>query len=180
MVISTLTKMKEAGYEEALYGLSLSYGATLERMVQIAPGKAKQDLGHNKFLEQIDTWWILDLPRYVWSQFDTYRIDMSKQSESTMHTLLKMLRSENLRWEDRFEIVPNEDTKRDLLTAAACKDKLKAKQILPECFIQRRVIKCSYKTLRQIILQREDHELPHWKIFCDEVRKQVDHPELLP
>ena len=57
---------------------------------------------------------------------------------------------------------------------------LKIKKKLPEGFLQRRMWKMSYKTLRNIILQRHNHVLPHWPKFIEDVLKQVDHPEFLP
>jgi hypothetical protein len=34
--------------------------------------------------------------------------------------------------------------------------------------------------LRNIILQRRTHRLPHWKEFIRQTLEQLDHPELLP
>ena len=45
--------------------------------------------GHDKFLESIQVWFVMDMPRYFWQEFDTYRVGGSKQSESTMYTLGK-------------------------------------------------------------------------------------------
>jgi hypothetical protein len=60
------------------------------------------------------------------------------------------------------------------------KDLLKIKTTLPEGFLQRRIWVMSYKTLKNVIIQRYNHRLPHWKIFCDQLKRQLDHPELLP
>lgn len=37
----------------------------------------------------------------------------------------------------------------------------------------------SYKTLQNIYNQRKDHKLNEWKYFCDEVLKQIEHPEYI-
>ena len=96
--------MKEFGYEEALFGIGLSYGkvsgyATPEeaqqhdewsRLCELAPTLALYGAGgHDKFLRQIGV--ILDItaPLYWWKQMDTYKVSTVAQSESTMHTLLK-------------------------------------------------------------------------------------------
>ncbi len=42
---------------------------------------------HRKFLRQIQIWVDIDMPRYWWSEFDTYKFN-SKNSCSTMHKLL--------------------------------------------------------------------------------------------
>lgn len=55
-----------------------------------------------------------------------------------------------------------------------------AKGLLPEGFMQRRVVSTNYKVLRSIILQRRGHRLPHWKMFVKDILAQVEHPELLP
>ena len=38
----------------------------------------------------------------------------------------------------------------------------------------------NYKTLRNIILQRRSHRLPHWKDFIRQTLDLVEHPDLLP
>jgi len=76
--------IKEAGYEEALLGLSLSFNADLERMPKRAEKLAPLDKGHNKCLESIAVWLDVRAPRYWWQEYDTYRVGVTKQSESTM------------------------------------------------------------------------------------------------
>jgi|APCry1669188910_1035180.scaffolds.fasta_scaffold00028_91 hypothetical protein len=84
--------MKECGYEESLYGLSLSFKDreitfkdwwTAERFKKLsskATIQHKMDGGHNKFLESIQMWVEVEAPRGWWSEFDTYRL-ATKQSE---------------------------------------------------------------------------------------------------
>ena len=81
--------MKEAGYWEAIEGLSLSYNTSEVRAIRAAYRLCSKDGGHNKFLESIQVWIDITAPRYWWQQFDTYRIGVTKQSESTMHTLMR-------------------------------------------------------------------------------------------
>ena len=87
---------------EALFGIGLSFGLTsgiksvakfkgapeYSRLMKVARGLAHKQGGHNKFLETIMFTLDIDAPRYWWSQFDTYRVGISKQSESTMHTIM--------------------------------------------------------------------------------------------
>lgn len=40
------------------------------------------------------------------------------------------------------------------------------KQMLPEGFMQKRIVMLSYQTLRRIYKQRRSHRLPHWREFC--------------
>ena len=41
------------------------------------------------------------------------------------------------------------------------------KEILPESFIQKRIVMFSYQTLRRIYFQRRNHRLPQWRKFCE-------------
>jgi hypothetical protein len=165
--------IEEEGYLSAAYGLSLSYNSTIERAKEIMPKLALQDGGHNKFTESIIVWIVVDAPRYFWSQGDTYRIS-SKQSESTMHTILKR----PLTQED-FEEPIYETTLEGLNADIENKDFDSVKNNLPEGFLQRRVWCLSYKTLRNICHQRQTHKLKQWQYFIKEVKSQVQYPEFL-
>ena len=165
--------LSEAGYEEALLGLSLSYNQPVENMPEVAEGLADKDGGHNKFLESMIVWLDITAPRYWWQQFDTYRVGISKQSESTMHTLKRR----ELTYED-FEHIT-------LASLEAINWHIKnsdlelSKGVLPEGFLQRRVVCANYKALRYIIGQRYTHKLREWKVFCDLVMGQVKYPTFL-
>jgi len=201
--------LKEAGYEEALLGLSLSFYDhkvplsdfwTTERFekakkitLHLATKQPPDDYevrnnlayisAEQKFLEQIDIWIYVQASRDFWSEFDTYRVDMSKQSSSTMHTLDK--RTTEL---EDYEV----GTSHLLIDAFnTClgnhktpdsrfyKDISRLKKNLPEGWLQERVIKTSYKTLKWILEQREGHRLASWKFFYEEVLKQLEHPEFI-
>jgi hypothetical protein len=154
--------LKEAGFDEALLGLSLNKNQSIEKMPKVALKLAKMDGGHNKFLESIDVWLDIKAPRYWWSQFDTYRAGVTKQSESTMHTIMKRQLTED----DFSEYIPSEniDTLNGYIQA---KQFNLVKANLPEGFLQRRIVKLSYKNIRNIIQQRKNHRLLEWKFFCD-------------
>jgi hypothetical protein len=167
--------LKECGYEEALLGLSLSYNQEMSKMPNIALNLSHKDGGHNKFLESIVVWIDLKAPRYFHSQFDTYRSGVSKQSESTMHTIMKR----NLNSND-FESPILTHTLEYINKCISDKNFEAVKNNLPEGFLQRRIICLNYKVLRNIILQRKTHKLEEWKIFIHEIKKQIEHKELLP
>src|SRR5574343_1543653 len=92
---------EEAGYENALLGLSLSFydhaipldefwnDEKFQRAERRAKALAFKGGGHNKFLESIQVWIYVQAARSFWSEVDTYRVGMTKQSSSTMHTLDK-------------------------------------------------------------------------------------------
>ncbi len=154
------------------------------RYDKVLKANAKLDNGHNKFLEHIMLWLDIEAPRYWWSEMDTYRVGVSKQSESTMHTLLKReVTLDDL--ECPSEEAWYEDMQRDQLDSLneAIKHKESidiVKSLVPESYKQRREVVLSYKVLRHIILQRRNHKLNGWPLFIESVLKQVEHPELLP
>ncbi|MBL8026842.1 MAG: hypothetical protein JNL74_10555 [Fibrobacteres bacterium] len=169
----TVTIIKEAGYDEALLGLSLSYNQGTERMPVVAGKLYSKEGGHNKFLESIAVWLDMSAPRYFWQQFDTYRIGVTKQSESTMHTIMKSKITN-----DNFEKPVPAETLERLNRLVAEKDFDSVKNELPEGFLQRRIVFTNYMALRRIIAQRKTHKLREWHMFADKVISTVAHPEL--
>lgn len=161
--------LREAGYEEALLGLSLSYNQPTEKMARVADRLYSHDDGHNKFLESIAVWLDIVAPRYWWQQFDTYRVGMTKQSQSTMHTLMKRL----LVQED-FEQPIHPATLEHLNDLIAQRAFETVKLELPEGFLQRRIVCTNYKVLRHIVAQRKRHRLPEWVQFCEAIISQIE------
>lgn len=203
--------LKEAGYEESLLGLSLSFydhkipleefwsNERFEKAKKIAVHLANKQVPENyetrnnlayisaeqKFLEQIDVWIFIQASRDFWSEFDTYRVDMSKQSSSTMHTLDKRRVTE-----DDFEIGTSNGNigafnnvlelyKNPMAEGKEFKNISLLKKNLPEGWLQERIIKTSYKTLKWILEQRDGHRLESWKIFNKEIYNQIEHPEFI-
>ena len=169
-----ITVINESGYNEAILGISLSYGTCIDRAIITATRLCKQEGGHNKFLESICIWISVDAPRYFWQQFDTYRVGVTKQSESTMHTILKRELSifdfEN----------PINRTILDILNQYIRDKNFDAvKDHLPEGYLQRRIICTNYKSLRNILRQRLTHRLPQWQTFIKEVYEQCKHKDFL-
>lgn len=172
----------EAGYSQAIKGLSYSYQVhDHELSSRVAERLCGKDGGHNKFLESIMLWLDVRAPRYWWQEADTYRVGSTKQSKSTMHTIIKQIKSDPAKIDELFEYDSlGIDQRNRIISAAQANDLLLVKRLLPEGFIQRREWVINYKTLRNIILQRRNHRLPHWQLFIADVLKQVEHPELLP
>ena len=162
-------KLEVAGYQWAMLGLSLSYNKIdiakePDRVHRLATKLSQKDGGHNKFLESIKIWIDVTATRKWWSQFDTYRVDMTKQSESTMHTLLrKPLTNENFARKIKGEYL---EYLNDIIVDG---DLEKAKDCLPEGFLQRRICCTSYKTIKSIYWQRKSHKLPEWQEFINSV-----------
>lgn len=169
-----------AGYEYAIAGAMLSKGKTdyytlaslpedvVARGDALAPKLAGADGGHNKFLEQIQYWIAIDAPLYWWKQFDTYRIGVSKSSESTMFKMWKgglvQADFEKPVYEETLERLnksikkyneePSEELFMEIITN------------LPDGFLQTRLVNINAKSLRNIYQQRYAHKLQEWKDFC--------------
>ncbi|MCK9195460.1 MAG: hypothetical protein M0P16_00585 [Syntrophales bacterium] len=172
--------MREAGYQEAIVGLSLSHGITFERAKEVAVKLAPKDGGHNKVLEAITVWLDVTAPRYWWQEADTYRLS-SKQSGSTMHTIQKKHLEQ---YDFEAPIYPPTLLHLNALVSAymeskSVEDLVRLKNELPEGFLQRRIWVINYKCLRNILLQRTTHRLPQWKAFCAHIREYSLYPELL-
>jgi len=166
--------LREAGYTEAMLGLSLSHNQLVDKMPGVAAKLAHRDGGHNKFLESMAVWLDVTGPRYWWAQFDTYRVGVTKQSESTMHTLMKrQLQSSD------FERAINLDILDVLHRRQRMGEFRSLKNELPEGFLQRRIICTNYKALRNIYSQRHDHKLHEWHFFCDAILAQLEHGEFI-
>ncbi|MHC5083269.1 MAG: hypothetical protein ACYTET_04940 [Planctomycetota bacterium] len=181
-------KVDEAGTDAALRGLAHNKKQSVESMSAVAEKLAGMDGGHNKFLESIIVWLDVRAPRYWWQEADTFRLS-TKQSESTMHTLTKELLDIDIDDPQSVETFLGENfepnscspqTLREIYDAAQAKDIVEIKKRLPEGFLQTRMWCMSYRTLRNVILQRRTHRLPHWKSFVKQTLQSLNHPELLP
>jgi hypothetical protein len=160
--------LKEAGYDEALLGLSLSYNS--EPSKRVADRLAFKGNGESKFLESIDVWLDVTAPLYWWKQADTYRIS-TKQSESTMHTIMRQMLTL-----DDFEYDLSLGTLGNLNDMIYNNDFVRLNNELPQGYLQRRVWKLPYNVLQNIVRQRGMHKLPEWQLFIESLYN-LEHPE---
>lgn len=180
----------EYGYRPALFGLGLSYGLTsdyyffetgwreqiYERLCRVSQRCAKKGNGEEKFLRMIQIWADVTAPRFWWAEFDTYKVGTVALSESTMHTLGKR----PLTPED-FETPIEPDYLGTLNSALRSDNAIDFnKGMLPEGFLQRRIVNFNYAVLANMIRQRSKHKLPQWRQFLTEVLANVENPEFLP
>lgn len=176
-------KISEWGYDEAMLGLSLSWTSNPNRSEEIAPALSLKQGGHNKFIESMIMWLDITAPRYWWQEFDTYRVGVTKQSASTMHTITKRTLEH-----DDFEMIDgvvldylNEYIQEYQYETDSIRKQQRfhmLKNLLPEGFLQRRIVCMSYKTMQNIYKQRMNHRLPEWKQFF-EVIGELNHPEFI-
>lgn len=152
---------------------------------------------HGKFMRMIHVCVDVDMPRYFWSEADTYHFG-TKNSCSTMHRLLNndspittslfMICREDLDWwkdtVGRLEKMRLEYKKIQQTT----KNKkqldrllLRAKRMLPEGFLQMRTWDTNYAELRNMYFQRRHHRLKlEWAdTFCKWVESLPYAKELI-
>jgi len=176
-----IRKLAEAGYWQAMKGLTLNKMQPLYNMPNVAEKLCKATSGsHRKFLRQIMTWWQMKLPRYIWSELDTYKIATTRSSGSTMHNIHKGVLTQS----DFVRDIPDTwlwDLNRAIEQYQQGNIEVEdVKTLLPEGYLQESVYMCSYETLRTIILDRRTHKLPEWKFIIGKILSQVDYIDLLP
>ncbi len=165
--------------------------------MNLAQTLIKSGSEHCKFLRMIHVSADFDMPRYFWSEFDTYHYN-TKNSCSTMH---KLLNNNNPITLDMFEtcdedaylwneiIVRLEEFRLDykeLQKTTKNKEEmdrllLRAKRLLPEGMLQLRTIDTNYAELRNMYFQRRNHRLKEEWIdtFCKWVESLPYADELI-
>ncbi|WP_101773566.1 hypothetical protein [Peptostreptococcus faecalis] len=168
-----------------IIGYNFSFG---EDNLRLAQQLIKAGTEHCKFLRFITVWMDITMPRYWWSEFDTYKF-VEKNSCSTMHKLFqkdKDITLDDFYIEDYFldgSYVDIKDTLKDVThdinmakqeyfeNNKDAKYLRAAKQLLPESFLQTRTIVTNYQELRNIYHQRKNHRLDkEWGVLLDEIR----------
>lgn len=151
-----------------------------EKDMHLAKSLIRSGSEHAKFLRQIQVWADVTMPRYFWSEADTYSFG-SKNSCSTMHKLFDPTHKISIEdfeftedsvaylmvvvgWLNSFRdsyIESNDTEERRLILR-------KAKQILPEAYLQKRTWNTNYAELRNMYHQRKHHRLKEeWQdVFC--------------
>lgn len=148
---------------------------------------------HSKFMRMIHVQVDVDMPRYYWSEADTYHFN-TKNSCSTMH---KLLNNPNPITKDLFAyckedvevletVVERLESLRQAYFYTHDKNKkdrllLRAKRILPEGFLQMRTLDTNYAELRNMYFQRRNHRLKQeWQqTFCEWVKSLPYAKELI-
>lgn len=132
---------------------------------------------HAKFLRQISIWVNIIAPRFWWAEWDTYKIGTTANSQSTMHTLVR----DGIKLEDIYFVFGEDEAANEAmqsylnsinelidlyktLEAGEIKDQYfeKIKAMLPEGFIQARMVSLNYQVLRTMYNQRKNHRLSGW------------------
>lgn len=151
-----------------------------EKDMKLAMNLVKAGSEHSKFMRQIQVWAWVDMPRYWWSEQDTYKWG-TKNSQSTMHRLLHKTTAITLDQfiynesdKDVMELVVSRlnEIRETYLETKTAKEQhaliRQAKQLLPEGALQGRQWNTNYAELRNMYHQRKHHKLKEeWsETFC--------------
>lgn len=147
-------------------------------------GNVHTGTGHDNFLKGIIVQFDITYPNYWTPQFQRYHFADIVSSTSKMHRLTKMDLEkccnkyvdysviENLNfWVDKYNILVSEKGKESILVRGKSytKNELYMKIIsnCPMGLEQTMRVTTSYLQLKTMYLQRKNHKLEDWKIFCE-------------
>lgn len=172
------------------YGINYAMG---EADMKLAQNLIKAGGEHSKFMRMIHVVVDADMPRYWWSEADTYHFN-TKNSCSTMHKLLNNdnpITKDLFVWceedEDIVDMVVNrlENLRQEYKNPTPSTDKnrllVRAKRILMEGFLQMRTLDTNYAEIRNMYFQRRHHRLKEEWIdaFCKWVESLPYAKELI-
>lgn len=164
-----------------------------ENDLVLAQKLIKSGSEHSKFMRMIHVSADVDMPRYWWSEEDTYHFN-TKNSCSTMH---KLLNNKNPITKDMFVaceededimdfVVKRLETMRQDYKATNNYEEqtrllVRAKRLLPEGFLQMRTLDTNYAELRNEYFQRRNHRLKEeWSdAFCSWIESLPYAKELI-
>lgn len=139
---------------------------------------SEKSSSERKHLRFIQAYMVIEAPLYWWKEFDTYRAGVEKDSESTMHTLMKFpitVENFNLNGKEReaFRNITNvlENLRNDRNFNILNK-------MLPQSWLQKRYVMASYEALKKIYQERKNHKLIEWHIFRNFI-ETLPYSELL-
>ena len=159
-----------------------------EKDMELAKRLIKAGSSDRKFMRMIHVQADVTAPLYWWKQADQYRIGVTTNSTSTMHTIHKReFTMDDFSYEHLFNdgYITNGEycylssmdcLKEQVHTLNMFREKyLETKdkkywwqmiQLLPSSYNQMRTIDLDYETLFSIYHQRKNHKLDEWKEFC--------------
>lgn len=146
-----------------------------------ADGCGKAGEPNSKFMRMIHVQVAITAPLYWWKEFDTYKVGTVANSTSTMHKLATTPITKDCFEMDDYAELDNgfcTDMWNSLiewlegLRQKYNETKVKAYwkeliRLLPESWLQTRMIDCNFATLRNIYAWRRGHKLTEWHKFCD-------------
>ena len=145
---------------------------------------------HRKALRQMMISCDVTAPLYWWKEFDTYKVGVTANSQSTMHKLCsRPLTVHDFSFEDMHDDEFIVNIILDNLNARIRDYKADMKQnkslwrtiiqLLPCAYNQTRTVTMNYENILNIYKQRKNHKLSEWRDFCTYMYDNLDYCKLL-
>lgn len=140
---------------------------------------------HRKYARQIFVSMDITAPLYWWKEMDQYRINVTTDSCSTMHTIqdkeltlddFSVDHLEDFSWNRLDDLIGHLNICRAKYIET--KDKTywwQMIQLLPSSYNQRRTITMNYENVFNIIHQRANHKLDEWKEFVNILTNELPY-----
>ena len=132
---------------------------------------------HRKFMRMIVVYADITAPRYWWTEADTYRMGVEKNSCSTMHTIHKRefilddFSHEHMSNDVLIELERIIDVlnirRREFLETKERTFWWDMIQLLPQSYNQKRTMMMNYEVLSNIYKSRKGHKLNEWSGFIN-------------
>lgn len=137
----------------------------------------KAGADHRKVLRQMFISCDITAPLYWWKEFDTYKVGVTSNSQSTMHKLCsRPLTIHDFSFEDMNdnEFIVNVVLDNLNIRIRDYKEGMKQNkslwrtiiQLLPCSYNQTRTVAMNYEVVMNIYKQRRHHKLSEWQEFC--------------
>lgn len=132
---------------------------------------------HRKYLRQIMVCMDITAPRLWWTEFDTYKVGVTADSCSTMHTIHKKPFDYDDFSCDHYnndsmlllgEIIEKLNLEREIfLKTKNVKAWEQMIYLLPQSYNQKRTVTMNYENVMNMINQRSNHKLSEWRQFVN-------------
>ena len=145
---------------------------------------------HRKLLRQMFISCNITAPLYWWKEFDTYKVGVTSNSQSTMHKLCsRPLTVHDFSFEDMHDqewivgvLLDNlnsriRDYKADMKQNKALWRTII--QLLPCAYNQTRTVTMNYENVLNMYQQRKNHKLFEWVEFCTYMYENLDYFKMI-
>lgn len=180
------------GFEHALRGMRMPLKSTAKSDSHMGEGGKLFTVGEadvklmnrlfkagteqRKYLRQIFISMDIRAPRYWWIEFDTYKVGVTTNSESTMHTIMSKPITvddfsaegiDNYMHRIYFESTVDklEKMRKEYATTKSPELWKTMIQMLPQSYMQTRTVTMNYENAINMISQRKNHKLSEWRNF---------------
>ncbi len=180
-----IENLKVYGFESAMSGMrnpmnSWGLGDTKDNHIgkndlELLKRLVKAGSDHRKVLRQMFISCDITAPLYWWKEFDTYKVGVTSNSQSTMHKLCsRPLMKHDFSFEDMHEndcivneVIDNLNARIHDYQITKNKNLWRTIiQLLPCAYNQVRTITMNYENVLNMYQQRKHHKLAEWRNYC--------------